>query len=182
MASSITRFDIEKLEGNIVQNHGGSKQVGLKQFGSKQVGFKQLGHKQVGFKQLGPGFTTGIHGVQIDKRVWFEVELHGAQGDHKPEVFQVSNDDDAVAQRRLEDRQLEERTNTDYLVKEYDKVHLVIKVRADVTVTGVPGQEGPKGNVVGRKKRRSKEAILGNLLKYKAWLIRWSLIRGSNIG
>ncbi|GKC43268.1 hypothetical protein Tco_1060990 [Tanacetum coccineum] len=78
MASSITSFDIEKLDGNIVQNHGGSKQVGLKKLDSKQVGFKQLGHKQVGFKQLGPGFKTGVHGVQIDKRVWFEVELHEA--------------------------------------------------------------------------------------------------------
>ncbi|GKB09970.1 hypothetical protein Tco_0843893 [Tanacetum coccineum] len=75
-----------------VQNHGDSKQVGLKQLGSKQVGFKQLGHKQVGFKQLGPGVETGVH--------------------------EVSNDDVAVAQRRLEDKQLEEKTNTDCLVKE----------------------------------------------------------------
>nr|GEW74710.1 ATP-dependent DNA helicase PIF1-like [Tanacetum cinerariifolium] len=96
MASSITRFNIEKLDGNIVQNHGGSKQVGLKQLGSKQVGFKQLGHKQVelkqlghkqvGFKQLGSGVETGVHGVQIDKRVWFEVELHEAQADHEANV------------------------------------------------------------------------------------------------
>ncbi|GJX12900.1 hypothetical protein Tco_0204658 [Tanacetum coccineum] len=71
-----------------VQKHGGSKQVGLKQLGSKQVGFKQLGHKQ------------------------------GAHGDREAEVFQVSNNDAAVAQRRLEDKQLEEKTNTDYLVKE----------------------------------------------------------------
>ncbi|GJX09325.1 hypothetical protein Tco_0199184 [Tanacetum coccineum] len=118
MASSITSFDIEKLDGNIIQNHGGSKQVGLKQLGSKQV----------------------------------------------------SNDDDAIAQRRLEDKQLEERTNTNCLVKEQEKVHLGIKVRADITVTGVPGQEGPEGNVAERKKRRSKEAKLENLLKYKAWL------------
>ncbi|GJY16503.1 hypothetical protein Tco_0386925 [Tanacetum coccineum] len=128
MASSITRFDIEKLDGNIVQNHGGSKQVGLKQLGSKQVGFKQLGHKQ------------------------------GAQGNRETEDFRVSNDDAAVAQRRLEDEQLEERTNTDCLVKEQEK-----------------------GNVVGRKKRRSKEAKLGNLLKYKAWLTRRSPVRGSSI-
>ncbi|GKG44543.1 hypothetical protein Tco_0485981, partial [Tanacetum coccineum] len=25
----------------------------------------------------------------VDKRVWFEVELHGAQGDREAEVFQV---------------------------------------------------------------------------------------------
>ncbi|GJY56962.1 hypothetical protein Tco_0456077 [Tanacetum coccineum] len=64
-----------------VQKHEGSKQVGLKQLGSKQVGFKQLGRKQVGFKQLGLGVETGVHGVQVKKRVWFEVELQKAQGD-----------------------------------------------------------------------------------------------------
>ncbi|GJV71802.1 hypothetical protein Tco_1491797 [Tanacetum coccineum] len=42
MASSITRFDIEKLDWNIVQNLGGSKQVGLKQLGSKLLGIKGL--------------------------------------------------------------------------------------------------------------------------------------------
>nr|GEY90673.1 zinc finger, CCHC-type [Tanacetum cinerariifolium] len=38
----IDRLNIEKLDGNIVQMHGGSKQVG--------------------FKQLGPGVETGVHG------------------------------------------------------------------------------------------------------------------------
>ncbi|GKE44659.1 hypothetical protein Tco_1471943, partial [Tanacetum coccineum] len=137
-----------KLDGNIVQNHGGSKQVGL----------KQLGSKQVGFKQLGTVFETRVHGVQNEKRVWFEVELQGAQGNRETEDFRVSNDDVVVAQRRLEDKQLEERTNTDCLVKEQEK-----------------------GNVAGRKKRRSKEAKLRNLLKYKAWLTRRSPIRGSSI-
>ncbi|GJW88810.1 hypothetical protein Tco_0164150 [Tanacetum coccineum] len=51
MASMNTRLNIEKLDENIVQKHGGSKQVGLKQLGSKQVGFKQLGHKQVGDRE-----------------------------------------------------------------------------------------------------------------------------------
>ncbi|GKA17195.1 hypothetical protein Tco_0697032 [Tanacetum coccineum] len=69
MASMNTRLNIKKLDGNIVQKHGGSKQVGLKQLGSKQVGFKQLGQKQVGFKQLGPGVETGFHGVQDEKRL-----------------------------------------------------------------------------------------------------------------
>ncbi|GJX92728.1 zinc finger, CCHC-type containing protein [Tanacetum coccineum] len=100
---------------NLVPNKLGSKQVGLKQFGSKQVGFKQLGHKQVGFKQLGPGVETGVHGAHDEKHVWFEVELQGDQGDCEAEVFQVSNDDIAVAQRRLKDKQPEEKTNTDYL-------------------------------------------------------------------
>ncbi|GJZ53711.1 hypothetical protein Tco_0608596 [Tanacetum coccineum] len=33
MASMNTRLNIEKLDGNIVQKHGGSKQVGFKQLG-----------------------------------------------------------------------------------------------------------------------------------------------------
>ncbi|GJX16746.1 hypothetical protein Tco_0217578 [Tanacetum coccineum] len=128
MTSLTTRVDIEKLDGNIVQNHGASKQVGLKQLGSKQVGFKQLGVKQVGFKQLGSGVEIGVHGVQDKKRVWFEVELQGAQGNREAEVFQVSNNDVAVAQRRLEEKQLEEKTNTVCLVNEQEKVHLRIKL------------------------------------------------------
>nr|GFA33967.1 retrovirus-related Pol polyprotein from transposon TNT 1-94 [Tanacetum cinerariifolium] len=48
--------------------------------------------------------------------------LHkGAQGGREAEVFQVSNDDTAVVQRRLEDKQPEEKTNTDCLVKEQEK-------------------------------------------------------------
>ncbi|GJW60525.1 hypothetical protein Tco_0109860 [Tanacetum coccineum] len=114
------------------QKHGGSKQVGL----------KQLGHNRVGFKQLGPGVETGVHGVQYEKHVWFEVELQGAQRDRKVKVFQVSNDDAVVAQRWLKDKQLEGKTNTDCLVKEHEKVHLGIMVGANITLTGVPGQEG----------------------------------------
>ncbi|GJW40889.1 zinc finger, CCHC-type containing protein [Tanacetum coccineum] len=101
MANMNIRLNIEKLDGNIVQKHGGSKQVG--------------------FKKLGLGIETGVHGVHDEKRVWFEVELLGAQGDRKAEVFQVSNDDTAVAQRRLEDKQTKEKTNTDCLVKEQEK-------------------------------------------------------------
>nr|GEW13947.1 hypothetical protein [Tanacetum cinerariifolium] len=77
--------------------------------------------KGVGFKQLDPGIETRVHGVHDEKRVWFEVELQGAQGDHKAEVFQVSNDDIAVDQRRLEDKQPKKKTNTDCLVKEQEK-------------------------------------------------------------
>ncbi|GJS57082.1 zinc finger, CCHC-type containing protein [Tanacetum coccineum] len=134
-----------------VQKHEGSKQVGLKQLGSKQVGFKQLGHKQVGFKQLGPGVETGVHGVQVEKRVWFEVELQGAQEDREAEIFQ-------------------------------EKVHLGIKVEANITITGVPGQEGVEGNVARKKKvKESIEANLGKLLKYNAWSTRWSPVRGSSM-
>nr|GEX76663.1 transposase (putative), gypsy type [Tanacetum cinerariifolium] len=55
MASMNTRLNIEKLDGSIVQKHGGSNQVG--------------------FKQLGLGVETGVHD---EKCVWFEVELQGA--------------------------------------------------------------------------------------------------------
>ncbi|GJT27788.1 ribonuclease H-like domain-containing protein [Tanacetum coccineum] len=90
----------------------------------------------------------------------------------------VSNDDDAVAQRRLEDKQLKERTNTDCLIKEQEKVHLGIKVWADITVTRVPGQEGAEGNVAEKNKvKESMEANLGKLLKYDARLTRWSLVQ-----
>nr|GEV81948.1 retrovirus-related Pol polyprotein from transposon TNT 1-94 [Tanacetum cinerariifolium] len=43
MASMNTRLNIKKINGNIVQKHGGSKQVG--------------------FKQLGPGVETRVHEV-----------------------------------------------------------------------------------------------------------------------
>ncbi|GKA47003.1 hypothetical protein Tco_0739886 [Tanacetum coccineum] len=102
------------------------------------------------FKQLGPGVETRVHGVQDGKRVWFEVELQGAQRDREVEVFHVSNDDAALAQRRLEDKQLEEKTNTDCLVKEQKKVHLGKKVGANIMVTGVPG--GPRFEVPARAK------------------------------
>ncbi|GJV97103.1 hypothetical protein Tco_1548680 [Tanacetum coccineum] len=101
MASMNTRLNIEKLDGNIVQKHGGSKQVG--------------------FKKLDPGVETGVHGVHDEKRIWFEVELQGAQGDREADFFQVSNDDTVVAQRWLEDKQPEEKTNTNCLVKEQEK-------------------------------------------------------------
>ncbi|GKE76911.1 hypothetical protein Tco_1543031 [Tanacetum coccineum] len=148
-----TKLNIKKLNENIVQKHGGSKQVGLKQLGSKQVGFEQLGHKQVGFKQLGPVVETGFHGVQNEKRVWFKVELQGAQGDREAEVFQQ------------------------------EKVYLGIKVGANIMVTGVPGQEGAEGNVAEKKKvKESMKANLRKLLKCKAWLTRRSPVQGFNIG
>ncbi|GKC98785.1 hypothetical protein Tco_1169060, partial [Tanacetum coccineum] len=78
------------------------------------------------------------------------------------------NDDTTVAQRRLEDKQPEEKTNTDYLVKEQEKVHLGIKVGANITVTGVPGQEGAEGNVV--KEKKVKESMKANLRKLQCTL------------
>nr|GEV95847.1 zinc finger, CCHC-type [Tanacetum cinerariifolium] len=90
-------------------------------------------------------------------------KIKGVQGNREAEVFQVSNDDDVVVQRRLEDKQPEEKTNTNYVVKEQEKIHLGIKVGANITVTGVPGQEGAEGNVA--EKKKVKESIKTNLRK-----------------
>ncbi|GKA19383.1 hypothetical protein Tco_0699298 [Tanacetum coccineum] len=56
------------------------------------------------------------------------VQKEGAQGDCEAEVFQVSNDDTAVAQRRLKD-QHEEKTNTDCLVREQKKGHSTLSLK-----------------------------------------------------
>ncbi|GKE53145.1 hypothetical protein Tco_1488301, partial [Tanacetum coccineum] len=67
----------------------------------------------------------------------------------------------------LDDKQLEEKTNTDCLVKEQKKVHLGIKVGTNIMVTGVPGQEGVEGNVAEKMNvKESMEANLEKLLKY----------------
>ncbi|GJW14642.1 hypothetical protein Tco_0018775 [Tanacetum coccineum] len=107
---------------------------------------------------------------KIKKRVWFEVELQGVQGDCEAKDFYVSKDDAVMAQRRLEKMELKEKKNTDCLVNEQEEVHPGIKVGEDITITEVPGQEGLEGNVAERKKRRSKEAKLENILKYKTWI------------
>ncbi|GJS26166.1 hypothetical protein Tco_0486786 [Tanacetum coccineum] len=115
-------------------------------------------------------------------RLWNTDEnLEEAQGNREAEVFQVSNNDAAMAQRWLEDKQLEEKTNTDCLVKDQEKVHLGIKVGANITVTKVPGQEGAGGNVAEKEKvKESMEANVGKLLKYNAWSTRWSPVRSSS--
>ncbi|GKB80223.1 zinc finger, CCHC-type containing protein [Tanacetum coccineum] len=136
---------LEKEDYNVKMQMGRIKVI--------KVGYKQLGHKQVGFKQLGPGIETRVHGVHDEKHVWFEVKLQGAQRDREAEVFQVSNDDVVVAQRWLENKQLEEKTNTGYLVNEQKEVHLGIKVGANIMVTGVPGQEGAEGNVAEKRRK-----------------------------
>ncbi|GJV24128.1 hypothetical protein Tco_1376823, partial [Tanacetum coccineum] len=73
----------------------------------------------------------GVHRVHDEKRIWFVVELHGAQGDREAEVFQVSNDDTIVAQRRLEDKEPEEKINTDCLVKEQEKEYQAGDIAAE---------------------------------------------------
>nr|GEU73259.1 mitochondrial substrate carrier family protein C [Tanacetum cinerariifolium] len=83
---------------------------------SKKAAQKLLGRELEPWETIAVGaLSGGVHGVHDEKRVWFEVELHGAQGDREAEVFQVSNDDTAVAQRRLKDKQPEEEANTDCL-------------------------------------------------------------------
>ncbi|GKB81728.1 hypothetical protein Tco_0948623 [Tanacetum coccineum] len=115
-----------------------------------------------------PGLRRNLISLGILEKEGYTMKMQmgrikGAQGDHEAEVFQVSNDDATVAQRRLEDKQPEEKTNMDCLVKEQKKVHLGIKVGANITVTGVPEQEGAEGNVAEKKKvKEYMEANLGN--------------------
>ncbi|GKC59217.1 hypothetical protein Tco_1086815 [Tanacetum coccineum] len=85
-------------------------------------------------------FIKGVLGVHDEKRVWFEVELQGAQGDREAKVFQVSNDDITVAQRRLKDKQPEEKTNTDCLVKEQKKEYRTSRVTKHLGVAGLQQQ------------------------------------------
>ncbi|GJR86634.1 protein kinase, ATP binding site-containing protein [Tanacetum coccineum] len=114
----IPQFSTTKVLG--VRFFDVKEQQGIDSYIDK-AGFLQTGSNQVGFKQLAPVVETGVHRVHDEKRIWFEVELQGAQGDHKAEVLQVNNDDTAVAQRRLKDKQPEEKINTDCLVKEQEK-------------------------------------------------------------
>ncbi|GJS24353.1 hypothetical protein Tco_0452985 [Tanacetum coccineum] len=167
MASMNTRLNIEKLDGNIVQEHGGSKQAGL--------------------KQLGPGVETGVHRVHDEKHVWFEVELQGAQGDREAEVFQVSNDDTAVVQRRLKDKQPEEKTNTDCLVKGQEKEYQTMwKIKTgkvldscnqrstqQCTKSGVAKHLGVAG--LQQKNRLVKETNVTLLVKVHCFLIQSGL-------
>ncbi|GJX09909.1 hypothetical protein Tco_0199768 [Tanacetum coccineum] len=123
--------------------------------------------KWVHQKRYVPGLKRSLISLGTLEKEGYTIKMQvgrikGAQGNHEAGVFQVSNDDAAVAQRWLEDKQLEKKTNTDFLVKEQEKGHLGIKVGANITVTGVPGQEGGEGNVTEKKKvEESMEADLG---------------------
>ncbi|GJW93538.1 hypothetical protein Tco_0173210 [Tanacetum coccineum] len=139
MASMNTRLNIEKLDGNIVQKHGGSKKVG--------------------FKQLGPCVKTGVHGVHVQKCVWFEVELQGAQKNREDEVIQESHDHAAVAQRKLKVKKLEGKTNMNCLVNK--QVHHGANIGAVIMKTGVHGQEGAEGNAAERYRGDNNMAALG---------------------
>ncbi|GJS03914.1 hypothetical protein Tco_0320422 [Tanacetum coccineum] len=92
---------------------------------------EDVSHKQVGFNQLGLGVETGVHGVQ------------------------VSNDDVVVAQRWLEDKQLEENTNTDSKLVKGARKRLTLVERCGqtfLTVTGVTGNLREEGIVAEKKK------------------------------
>ncbi|GJX31313.1 hypothetical protein Tco_0241168, partial [Tanacetum coccineum] len=83
----------------------------------------------------------GVHEVQVDKRVWFEVKLQGAQGNREFKKHEL-------------------------LGKGSGKGTPRIKVRA---TTKVHGQEEAEGNVAEKKKvKDSMEANVGKLLKYNA--------------
>nr|GFA24297.1 hypothetical protein [Tanacetum cinerariifolium] len=71
--------------------------------------------EQEGYILFGlPGPRQGVEDLR-------ELLNKGAQRGREAEVFQVSNDDTAMAQRRLEDKQPEDKTNTNCLVKEQKK-------------------------------------------------------------
>nr|GEU69085.1 hypothetical protein [Tanacetum cinerariifolium] len=102
--------------------------------------------EEVYFEDTSKQRRSMIEEIDQDTKVTLVTPIQGAQRDHEAEVFQVSNDDTAVAQRWLEDKQPEEKTNTDYLVNEQENKHLGAKVGANIMVTGVPGQEGAEGD------------------------------------
>ncbi|GJZ98504.1 hypothetical protein Tco_0670957 [Tanacetum coccineum] len=119
-----------------------------------------------------PGLKRSLISLGTLKKEGYTVKMQMGR-------IKVSNDDGAVAQRRLGDKQPEEKTNMDCLVKVQEKVHLGIKVGANVTVTRILSQKGVEGNVAEKKKvKESMEANLGKLLKYNALSTRWSSIQG----
>nr|GEW95716.1 zinc finger, CCHC-type [Tanacetum cinerariifolium] len=79
--------------------------------GSRTIRSQQVGIDSKGFLEFFdcPGSRQGVEDLR-----------EGAQGDREAKVFQVSNDDTVVAQRRLKDKQPEEKTNTDCLIKEQE--------------------------------------------------------------
>nr|GEZ19939.1 hypothetical protein [Tanacetum cinerariifolium] len=164
----------------LVTNSGGSyhmthKRDFLYDFKVTDDGSVQLGYNvkmQMGRIKVIKGcqfMKTGIKKKNSVYSLEAKVEVHGAQGNRETEVFQVSNDDAAVAQRWLEDKQIKEKTSMDCLVKEQEKVHLSIKVGASIMVTEVSGKDDAEGNVAKKKKvKESMKANLGKLLKYNA--------------
>ncbi|GKE73986.1 hypothetical protein Tco_1536027 [Tanacetum coccineum] len=69
----------------------------------------------------GLGLRGELLGVQTQSHIGTARYRQGAQGNREVEFFQVSNDGTALAQRRLKDKQPEEKTNMDCLVKDQEK-------------------------------------------------------------
>nr|GEY07837.1 hypothetical protein [Tanacetum cinerariifolium] len=105
MASMNIRLNIEKLDGNIIQRHGGSKQVG--------------------FKQLGLGVKTGVHEVHVQQgklepRAKFESVMYkdtlkdfGACVDKSVEELQVEVELQRLNNHTLEEDQTDNEDQTD---------------------------------------------------------------------
>nr|GEY36198.1 zinc finger, CCHC-type [Tanacetum cinerariifolium] len=90
--------------------------------------------------------------VKDEKRVWFEVELQGTQGDRESEIFQ-----------------------------EKVPLGIKVGANITVTeVPGQEGAKGNVAEK--KKVKESMKANLKKLLKYKAWLTRRSSFRDSSIG
>nr|GEW78691.1 zinc finger, CCHC-type [Tanacetum cinerariifolium] len=166
-------YDFKVVDGGSVRL-GDSKTCTIKRIGKVKI----LLHNGSSFiledVRYVPGLRRSLISLGTLEKEGYTVKMHMGR-------IKVSNDDAALAQRRLEEKQLEEKTNTDCLVKEQKKVHLGIKVGANIMVNEVPGQEGAEGNVAEKKKvKESMKSNLGKLLKYNAWPTRWSSVRGSS--
>nr|GEW85755.1 retrovirus-related Pol polyprotein from transposon TNT 1-94 [Tanacetum cinerariifolium] len=161
----------------ILEKEGYTMKMRMRRIQVIKVGFKQLGHKQVGFKQLGPSFKAGVHGVHVDKCVWFEEELPEAQGNHEAQVFQNSKDGAVVAQRRLEDKQPQEKDKHILLGKGAGKGTPWYKGGGKHYGNRTTWSRGCIGQCCWNKK--VKEFMKANLRKLLK--TRWSPVRGSSI-
>ncbi|GJY40079.1 hypothetical protein Tco_0427349 [Tanacetum coccineum] len=108
------------------------------------------------------------------------VELEGAQENRDVDVIQDSNDHAAVAQRKLEVKQLEGKTNTACLVNK--QVHHGANVGAVIMKTEVPSQEGVEGNAA-KRDAVACEIIWGFTCKSKAeiWVTKGLLDKAKEI-
>nr|GEX85973.1 zinc finger, CCHC-type [Tanacetum cinerariifolium] len=131
MASINTRLNIKKLDGNIKQKHGGSKQVG--------------------FKQFGPGLETGVHD---EKSVWFEVKLQGAQRDREAESGVTKHLRVAGIQQQ---NGLVNETNVTLFDKVLQDFEFEVEPQKDHTFEGEP--HGNVDHVVGSQEVQTQDLI-----------------------
>nr|GEW22448.1 zinc finger, CCHC-type [Tanacetum cinerariifolium] len=124
---------------------------------------KQVGINSKGFLKFFdcPGSRQGVEDLKevgINSKGFLKFFDCPGSRQGVEDLKEVSNDDIAVAQRRLEDKQPEKRTNTKCLVKEQEKVHHGTDVGAVIMKTRIPGQEGAKANVAERYREDGNEA------------------------